>query len=117
MKMLADNILINPEKWPTKKHGLVIIPDVAKKVFARGIVVEVGPGIFQAGVQLPPSFKQGDHVLYYSDSAVPITMDEWEMHIVREPAILGVLEPGEFDDTETLTEGPSEAEEITDATN
>ncbi len=117
MKMKGDNILVNPETWPTQKLGSILLPesDTGKK-YARGVVVAVGPGPYTInGVQLAIEFKVGDHILYFKQAAVDIVLNEKAMHIVVEREVLGVLEPGDFGELDKHDAEETEGE-TTDAT-
>lgn len=101
MKMLANNILVDPEGWPTQKLGSIILPDnqAAKERFARGIVTEVGPGLWLHNGDRPPiEVSVGDHVLYFKASAAKIVVRNKEMDIIQEREILAILETGDFGD-------------------
>lgn len=109
MKMLADNILIDPERWPEEKHGKLIIPPNEKQAFSRGTVVAVGPGPwFTNGTRSVIEMKPGDHVLYFKHQAVDITIEERPMHIIREREVTAILEEGEYKET-PKTEGEADA--------
>jgi chaperonin GroES len=107
MKMLANNILVDPEGWPTQKLGSIVLPDnqEAKERFARGVVREVGSGLWLHNGSRPPiEVDIGDHVLYFKAGAAKIVVQEKEMHIVQEREIIAILEPGDFG---TVNEGES----------
>ena len=99
MKMLANNILVNPEMWTEKKLGSIFLPadSKAKAVFSRGTVEGVGPGLWLSnGTQCPVEMKAGDHILYYTANAIPIVIGGREMQIVREQEVLAILSPSDF---------------------
>jgi len=100
MKMLADNILVDPESWPTQKLGRIILPDnnKVKEAFARGVVNNIGPGpvLVLSGKHSPVEVKAGDHILYRKVNAIPIVVNDREMHLVVERDILAILEPNDF---------------------
>ena len=99
MRMLANNVLISPEKWPTQKVGNILMPEdnAQSKAFARGIVKSVGPGcIMLDGKHSEIEVNVGDRVLYYKQSAIEIMLDQERMHIVIEKEIIAILEPGDF---------------------
>lgn len=99
MKMLANLILVRPEKWTEQKQGGIILPRESAKQFARGEVLETGPGLVMAdGTFNSVDVDPGERILYYKDSAVAITIDEQEHHIVQEREVLAILEPGDFAD-------------------
>jgi len=99
MRMLANNILVDPEGWPTQKLGSIILPDnqESKERFARGVVTEVGPGLWLHNGDRPPiEVSVGDHVLYFKASAAKIVVQGKEMDIVQEREILAILDEGDF---------------------
>ena len=100
MKMLADNILVEPEGWPTQKLGKIVLPDnnTVKAAFARGVVNNIGPGpvLILSGEHSPIEVKVGDHILYRKVNAIPIVVYEREMHLIVERDILAILEPNDF---------------------
>lgn len=109
MLMLADNILIDEDRWTEEKHGKLIIPPNEKQAFSRGTVVAVGPGPwFANGTRSVIEVKPGDHVLYFKQQAVDVTIDERPMHIIKEREVVSILEAGEYKDT-TKTEGEADA--------
>jgi co-chaperonin GroES (HSP10) len=100
MKPLADHVLIRKEPWTNKKKGMILLPDNSEigKQFARGEVLAVGPGVFtHNGIQLIPPITIGDHVVYYTASAIPIMASDEEVYLVREPNIVAILDSGEFE--------------------
>ena len=107
MRMLADNILVDPEKSTERQIGSIHLPDnrTAKQAFARGIVIEIGPGCWLHNGERPPvEMIVGDRILYYHANAAPIVVDRKEMHIVREREVLAILDP---DDVKSRVEGES----------
>ena len=104
MKMRANYVLVSPEGWPEAKLGSILLPDndESKKKFARGTVIEVGPGLWLPNGERPPiEVSTGDHVLYFKAGAASIVVNEQNMHIVQEREILAILEPGDFSSEET----------------
>ncbi len=99
MKMKADAILVRPEKYTEAQAGLIVMPDTmeCKQTFARGLVQEVGPGLWhQNGMRSPVEVEVGDHILYFKKGAIPIVVRGEKMHIVREREVIAALEAGEF---------------------
>lgn len=99
MQMRANYILVEPEGWPTQQLGLIVLPDnqEAKAKFARGLVKEVGPGLWLHNGERPPiEVDVGDHVLYFKAGAASIIVQKTEMHIIQEREILAILKPGDF---------------------
>ena len=99
MKMLANNVLVDPQGWPTQKLGSIVLPDnqEARAKFAKGLVVAVGPGLWLHNGDRPPiEVSVGDHVLYFKASAAKIVVKKKEMDLVQERVLLAILEPGDF---------------------
>ncbi len=98
MQMLANYILVDPERWTEAKQGSIIVPaGEQREKFARGTVMEVGSGLFLPNGDRPPiEVKVGDRVLYFKDGAAEVILDERTMHIVQERQILAILSANEF---------------------
>ncbi|KKK93838.1 hypothetical protein LCGC14_2688880 [marine sediment metagenome] len=110
MKMLANNVLVDPEPWTTIKIGLIVIPDGEKNKFCKGVVREVGPGLWMAnGTQCKIEVDVDDHVLYYKAAAVAIAVGGKEMHIIQEREIISILEEGDFGTFDKNSEGEEDA--------
>ena len=108
MRMRANNVLVEPKIWRGLKRGSIYIPAGTQgNQFGHGIIHAVGPGIWtQSGQQLPVEAAVGDHVLYYKQGAVEITVSEKEMCIIQEPGIIALLDHDDF-------EAPIDVEELT----
>lgn len=101
MKMLANNVLVEPETWVEQKVGSIAIPTAAKNAFARGTVLGVGPGLFLPNGERPViEVNKGDHVLYFKASAAGIVVGGKDMHIIQEREILAILEDNDFGNAE-----------------
>ena len=98
MKMLADHVLIDPERWTESKLGSIVVPKGnAQQAFSRGTVVSVGPGVFHPSGDRPPiEVEPGERILYFKQSAIPVIIDGREMQVIREQEIIAILEPDEF---------------------
>jgi len=111
MKMRANYILVKPEGWPTQKLGTIVLPDnsEAKAKFARGQVLEVGPGLWLHNGDRPPiEANVGDHVLYFKAAAASIIVQGTESHIIQEREILAILDPGDFGSISNHKQGDSD---------
>ena len=100
MKMLANCILVDPEPWTTTKQGSIVLPDniQVKEKFSRGVVKEVGPGLWLHNGDRPKiEVDVRDHILYYKADAAPIIVQGREMHIILERNAIAILEDGDFD--------------------
>ena len=101
MRMLANNILIHPERPIEQRIGTIVLPSRAEKEFARGTVEKIGPGLWLHNGDRPPiEVNAGDRVLYFKANAVPVVVAGQEMHVVQERELLAILDPGDFTEKE-----------------
>lgn len=68
-QVLKENKIRVPRGWlllkklpPGQKFGSIIIPDVCQKDVQFGIVLLVGKGEYQNGIEIPPDVNPGNHV-------------------------------------------------------
>jgi chaperonin GroES len=58
----------------------------------EGVVIAVGPGLFQKGQYQPVSVKEGEHVLLPAFGGSQIKLGEEEYHLFKDSEILAKLE-------------------------
>ncbi len=92
VKPLADRVLVRTREPEEVKKGGIIIPDTAKEKPQEGEIMEVGPGRYEEGKQIPMSVKKGDRVLYGKYSGTEVNIEGEEFMIMRESDILAILE-------------------------
>eukprot|EP00871_Galdieria_phlegrea_P004259 jgi/Galph1/4834/GphlegSOOS_G3461.1 len=89
---LLDRVLV--EKLQPKKQtaGGVLLPDSAISKLNEARVIAVGPGArSQDGKPIPPSCKEGDHVLLPEFGGSAINLDGKELYLYRDDEILAKL--------------------------
>lgn len=110
LRPLNDNILVKRLESESKTEGGLFIPDQAKEKPQRGEVLAVGPGKIwpaieishgtgQTGcahghsrIELPPSVKPGDVVLFGKYTGTEIEIEREKYVVIKEEDVLGVLE-------------------------
>lgn len=92
IKPLADRVVVEAAAAEEKSTGGIILPDTAQEKPQQGVVVAVGPGkVSDNGVEIKPTVKVGDKVLYGKYSGSEITFEAKEYMIMRESDILAIL--------------------------
>ena len=97
---LYDRIIVRPADEHGKTRSGLWIPEVAKanKLIGRGEIIAVGGGrITMEGRVAPLMCRVGDLAIYTKQQAQPIPWgpEEEEVHVLREPEILGVYRADE----------------------
>ncbi|MBA4373687.1 MAG: hypothetical protein C0402_12610 [Thermodesulfovibrio sp.] len=113
---LHDWVVIQVVDSDERTAGGLFIPEAAKEKPQWGIVESVGAGIYEAEDKdakdkkkfVPAALKPGDNVLYERYMAREFTVDHEKVVMVRESAVLGVLERS--GSTALQTKGPSALE-------
>ena len=81
------------ENGVEKTKGGIIIPDTAKVKPEQGKIVAVGKGkVNDDGKLMPVGVRVGDTILFGKYSGSEVELDGEEHLIMREEAILGVVE-------------------------
>lgn len=91
-KPLGDRVFIKEIDEKTKKTSTgIYIPETVKedRGAKKGVVVAVGDGRYDDGVQIPVAVKKGDTVLFQWGDQV--TIDGEEVYIVRESEIIAII--------------------------
>jgi chaperonin GroES len=92
IRPLHDRVIVKRIEEEEKTKGGLIIPDTAKEKPQEGRVIAVGPGKQDDGKVIPLGVKAGDKILFGKYSGTEIKLDGEEHLILREDAILGVIE-------------------------
>jgi chaperonin GroES len=93
MTPVLDNVIIHPSDSEKITPGGILIPDAAQEKPKTGLVLGVGPGRYdENGNRVPMQVKIGDKVLYCKNLGTDLTINEVKIIIIREDAILGVIE-------------------------
>lgn len=88
---LGSRILIRPAELMTTTAGGILIPSTAQERPMEGTVIASGPGVYEKGVFVPNTVKQGDRVIYGKWSGSEIVVDGEKLIIMTESEILGVM--------------------------
>ena len=96
MRVLDDKVVILPDPAPEASTGGIIMPDAAKLVPCRGLVLAAGPGRWSEKTlqRIPMTVKEGDVVMYSRYAGHAIDGDKHGVRVVRESDILAVLGGG-----------------------
>lgn len=92
LKMLNDNVLVEPLEKETTTASGIVIPDTAKEKPQQAKVVAAGPGKFLEGKRVPLDVKVGDTVIYRKWGGNEVKVEGKEMMVVKEDDILAVIE-------------------------
>ena len=93
IRPLQDRILVQRIEEEETSKGGIIIPDSAKEKPQEGKVIAVGNGkVREDGTVQPLDVKKGDRLLFSKYAGTEITLEGDEHLIIREDAVLGVLE-------------------------
>ncbi|GJQ14075.1 hypothetical protein GpartN1_g5866.t1 [Galdieria partita] len=90
---LLDRVLVEKLQPKKKTAGGVLLPESAISKLNEAKVVAVGPGSrTQDGKTVPPSCREGDHVLLPEFGGSAINVDGKELYLYRDDEILAKLE-------------------------
>lgn len=87
VKLLKDNLLVEPFEAEQRTSGGIIIPSTAKEKPTRGKILSVGNGTKDEPMEL----KVGDEVLYSKYSGTEIQLDGVDYVILKQNDVLCVL--------------------------
>lgn len=92
LKMLDDNVLIQPLDEEEKSSGIVL-PDSAKKKPTKGEVKAVGPGTRNVqGERMALTVKVGDKVFYRQWAGTEVELQDDKLVVMKESDILAIVE-------------------------
>jgi len=101
--LLADRVLVLPDKEPETSPGGIIIPETANRHGDRealtGRVIKFGPGMLMAnGGRWPmPDAKIGDRIVFNKYGTVVVKIDDVKYLSMRDDNVLAVLDPEDGD--------------------
>ena len=61
---LSDRVIVKVDEAETMTKGGIIIPDAAKEIPLKGVVVAVGPGSYYNGEYEPMGITVGEKVVF-----------------------------------------------------
>lgn len=94
LKPLGNRVAVSPDEPPAKSPGGILMPDTAKSKPARGRIVAVGPGNYQAGLasdRVPLAVAVGDEVVYGKYTGTEIEVEGKTFVILAEDEILAKI--------------------------
>lgn len=87
----GDRVVIKAnEETDTRPSGLVI-PDIAREKPQTGIVIAVGPGVYEDGIRVPVDVKAGETVVYSKYGGTEIRFDGEDFLVVSARDILAAI--------------------------
>jgi chaperonin GroES len=93
LKPLGARVLVKPSKAEEKTAGGILLPDTAQKKPQEGKVLAVGSGkLLDSGKRVPLPVKVGDTLVYSKWSGTEVRVNDEELVILEEDAILAVKE-------------------------
>ncbi len=92
-KPLNNYVLLERIEEENKTAGGIFIPDNAREKPSRGHVIATGDGIYDNGVRVPMTVKNGDTVLFakWASSVNEVKIDGKDYVLIKESDILGIL--------------------------
>ena len=93
IRPLQDRVIVKRMEEETTSSGGIVLPDSATEKPIRGEVIAIGPGkILDSGKKQPLEVKVGDTVLFGKYSGTEVKLDDEELLVMREEAIMGIIE-------------------------
>lgn len=90
---IRDQIIVSKQEADTKSSGGLYIPTTIDEKIVTGTVLEVGSGrVSLNGVTVPLEVKAGQKIKFNKSMATEITHKEETVLVLREDAILCVLD-------------------------
>jgi chaperonin GroES len=92
LKPLFDYVLIRPLEADSKTASGILLPDSAKEAPQMGEIIEVGPGAYDDGKQIPMEVKKGQKVLYKKWGGEDVKVDGEELKLVKQIDVVAIVE-------------------------
>jgi chaperonin GroES len=92
LRPLAGYVLVEPSEPETKTASGILLPDTAQEQPAQGLVVAVGPNVFDLGREQVCPVKVGDRVVYKKWGGDELKLSGVEYKLVKFDDLMGVLE-------------------------
>lgn len=90
-QMYDDRVLVLPVEAAEKTRSGIIIPETAKEMPARGVVIKNGPGL----KDVPARTIVGTTLIYSKYAGSDIELDDTKYKVIRESDVIGYLQPDE----------------------
>src|SRR5438045_6117573 len=92
LRPLGDRVVVRPLEREEVTRSGIVLPDTAKEKPQQGEVLAVGPGrILDSGERVVPDVKQGEKVLFAKYSGTEFKLEQDELLILRESAIIAIV--------------------------
>lgn len=91
LRPIHDRIVVKRIAQPVAPTALIFIPDEIKDPGEEGLVMAVGPGVYQKGKLITPTIKAGDRILFGKGLGYPVTVGKETFLMMRESDVMGVL--------------------------
>jgi chaperonin GroES len=90
---IGDVLFVSPDAVPTMTKSGLALPENWNNGMVTGKVVSAGAGkTTENGEVIPMPVKAGQTILFNQQSVVRYNQDDKELYLVRQSAILGVVE-------------------------
>lgn len=76
-----------------KRIGEILLPDNYQSPTEKGTVVAAGTGIVNGGTRVPLTVKEGDLVIFFRGTGIPLTDEGRSYVIIQESHVLGYERP------------------------
>lgn len=89
IKPVRDFVAVVKEQQQNKTSGGIYVPDAVEEKFLTGKVVAVGSGHVKSnGDVVPMEVSVGDRVVFARESGVDLKVDDHQVVVLREDAIV-----------------------------
>lgn len=92
LRPIHDRITVRRVTQLADPTSLIFVLDTFKDPGVEGLVVAVGPGVYdKRGKLTVPTIKAGDRILFGTGLGQPVTIDGDNLLMIREGDVMGVL--------------------------
>lgn len=92
LKPLKNHVIVEEIKAPEKNKGGIIIPNADKNPTMKGVVLGVGPGVYDSkGELVVPPFKEGQIVLFSKGSGQQVDYENRKLIFFRPEDLLAII--------------------------
>lgn len=93
IRPLGDRVIVRRDESETKSPGGIMIPDSAKHVPRKGVVLAVGNGVVgHNGERIELELKDGDYVVFDNYAGHEVEHGDETLTVLREHEVIGILE-------------------------
>ena len=91
MQILGDRVIVQ-QRQGEERIGSIVIPEAARAIPNEGNVIATGQGKrLDGGMFEAIPVEPGDHILFDQYSAIPVTIEGYDLLIVNTDAIQAVI--------------------------